>query len=50
MTGSSSGIGAAVAKSFASQGAAIVVTGRNKERTENTAAECRTKGASEVYP
>ena len=38
VTGSSSGIGAGIAEMLASEGVSVVVHGRNKARTEATAA------------
>lgn len=43
VTGSSSGIGRVNAIHFAKLGASIVVTGRNKDRVESVADECRKK-------
>src|SRR5581483_5218377 len=40
VTGSSSGIGAAVVKHFAQCGASVVVTGRNAEYVKSVADEC----------
>ena len=40
VTGSSSGIGAAVVKHFAKCGASVVVTGRNAENVKSVADEC----------
>ncbi len=40
ITGASSGIGAALAAEFASQGAELVLLGRNRERLEKVASEC----------
>jgi NAD(P)-dependent dehydrogenase (short-subunit alcohol dehydrogenase family) len=40
VTGSSSGIGAAVVKHFAQCGASVVVTGRNVENVKSVAEEC----------
>jgi NAD(P)-dependent dehydrogenase (short-subunit alcohol dehydrogenase family) len=40
VTGSSSGIGAAVVKHFAQCGASVVVTGRNAENVKSVAEEC----------
>jgi NAD(P)-dependent dehydrogenase (short-subunit alcohol dehydrogenase family) len=48
VTGSSSGIGAGIAKMLAGEGAAIVVTGRNAERTEKVRAELAASGAQVV--
>lgn len=44
VTGSTSGIGAGVAKALAREGAAVVVTGRNAERAEEVAAGIRPFG------
>jgi short-subunit dehydrogenase len=46
ITGSSSGIGAATARLFAAEGAAVVVHGRSEERAKAVAEEIRTKGGS----
>jgi NAD(P)-dependent dehydrogenase (short-subunit alcohol dehydrogenase family) len=45
VTGGGSGIGRAIAKSFAEEGAAVCVTGRNRENLEAAAAEFRALGA-----
>jgi 3-oxoacyl-[acyl-carrier protein] reductase len=45
VTGSSSGIGAGIARLLAQEGAAVVVHGRNKERTLAIAEELRRGGA-----
>nr|XP_039261336.1 uncharacterized oxidoreductase SAR2567-like [Styela clava] len=45
VTGASSGIGAATAVLFANEGANVVVTGRNKERLQETAKKCEAAGA-----
>ena len=47
ITGSTSGIGKAAAKTLAAMGGEVVVTGRNKERGEATVAEIRRATASE---
>ena len=44
VTGSSSGIGEAVAKRLSREGARLIVHGRNPERAERVAAEIRTAG------
>ena len=45
ITGASSGIGAATALAFARAGAALMLSGRDEERTEASAAACRAEGA-----
>lgn len=40
ITGAGSGIGAAIAKRFAAEGAKLVIMGRRKEKLEETAAAC----------
>jgi NAD(P)-dependent dehydrogenase (short-subunit alcohol dehydrogenase family) len=45
VTGSSSGIGTGIAKVLAAEGAAVVVHGRNEERTERVRAELEAAGA-----
>ncbi|SRR5579875_111728 len=44
VTGSSSGIGAAIAATLAGEGAAVVVHGRNRERADRVADEIRRRG------
>ena len=44
VTGSSAGIGAATARRLAREGAAVVIHGRNRDRTESVAAEIRAAG------
>ena len=39
ITGGSSGFGLAMAKKFLSEGATVLITGRNKEKLENTVSE-----------
>ena len=46
VTGSSSGIGAAIARTLAAEGCAVVVTGRNPERTRSVADSIRATGAT----
>jgi len=46
VTGSSSGIGAAIAKMLATEGASVVVHGRNRDRAEKIAAEIATSGGT----
>ena len=46
ITGSTSGIGAAMAVRFAAEGAAVCVTGRNAERAESVAAAIRDAGGT----
>jgi 3-oxoacyl-[acyl-carrier protein] reductase len=48
VTGSSSGLGEAIAKRLASEGARLVIHGRNAERAERVAAEIRAAGG-EAY-
>ena len=46
ITGASSGIGAALARHYASAGARLVLGGRNQQRLQEVAAECRERGAA----
>ncbi|MFT3965511.1 MAG: SDR family oxidoreductase [Sphingobium sp.] len=46
VTGSSSGIGEAIARMLAGEGAAVVVHGRNRERTEKVAADIGAAGVA----
>lgn len=46
VTGSSSGIGAAIARRFAAEGAAVVVTGRDRDRTEQVVESITASGAT----
>ncbi len=48
ITGASSGIGKALALYYARQGAILGLIGRNKDRLDAVAAECRTTGAQDV--
>lgn len=48
VTGASSGIGVETAKLFAAEGAAVVVCGRDRERTEATVREIERAGGSAV--
>ena len=49
VTGSTAGIGRAIALAFAAEGAAVVVTGRNAERGESTVAEIIDAGGTAVF-
>lgn len=44
VTGASSGIGAAIAKHFAAEGANLAITGRNKTKLKSTAEQCEHEG------
>jgi NAD(P)-dependent dehydrogenase (short-subunit alcohol dehydrogenase family) len=46
VTGSSSGIGEAIARMLAREGAKVVIHGRNRERAEKVAAEIKAAGAA----
>ena len=48
ITGASSGIGAAIAREFARQGASLTLLARNRERLETVRAECRQLGAGDI--
>ncbi|HEX8057947.1 MAG TPA: SDR family NAD(P)-dependent oxidoreductase, partial [Novosphingobium sp.] len=45
VTGSSSGIGAAIARELAAEGCDVVIHGRDRARAEAVARECEAKGA-----
>ncbi len=49
VTGSTSGIGRAIAVEFAREGAAVVVTGRDRERGDAVVAEIATNGGNAVF-
>lgn len=49
ITGSTSGIGAAVARTFASEGASVVVSGRRKERGEKVVSTIRESGGNACF-
>jgi short-subunit dehydrogenase len=46
ITGASSGIGAELAKAYSAAGVSLALTGRDAKRLEQTAAECKAKGAN----
>jgi short-subunit dehydrogenase len=48
ITGASSGLGAALALEYATSGVTLGLLGRNADRLESVAAQCRTKGANVV--
>ena len=48
ITGASSGLGAGLAENYAAQGVRLLLTGRDEQRLEATAAACRDRGASVV--
>lgn len=45
ITGASSGIGAALAKAYATNGTTLILTARNQERLADVASACRARGA-----
>lgn len=49
ITGASSGIGAATARAFASEGAALALTGRDPDRGRDVVAACHARGAGDVF-
>ncbi len=49
VTGSTSGMGRAIAKKFAQEGAKVVVTGRNEERAKAVVDDIRAEGGEAVY-
>lgn len=48
ITGASSGIGAALARAFAAPGVQLALTGRDSERLNAVASECRDRGATVI--
>jgi short-subunit dehydrogenase len=46
ITGASGGIGAALAKAYAAPGVTLVLWGRDRQRLDTVAAECRSRGAA----
>ena len=48
VTGSTSGLGQAIAGGLAAAGATVVINGRNKERLDATVAELKTRGLNAV--
>lgn len=49
VTGATSGMGAAIAKLFASEGASVIVNGRNKERGDQVVNEICKKGGKAIF-
>ncbi|MET0987612.1 MAG: SDR family NAD(P)-dependent oxidoreductase [Steroidobacteraceae bacterium] len=49
VTGASRGIGAAIARGFAKQGASVVLCARNRERGEEAAAFIRSEGGTAIF-
>jgi NAD(P)-dependent dehydrogenase (short-subunit alcohol dehydrogenase family) len=49
VTGSTSGLGAAIARRFAAEGAQVVITGRDAGRGSAIAEECNTKGPGAAF-
>ncbi|KJS09781.1 MAG: hypothetical protein VR73_01075 [Gammaproteobacteria bacterium BRH_c0] len=49
VTGSTSGIGLAIAERFSAQGAALVISGRSQERGQAIASQLRSKGKRAIY-
>lgn len=49
VTGSTSGIGAGIARTYAAEGAQVVVTGRRPERGQNLVEELRASGAQAAF-
>ena len=48
VTGASSGIGAALARRYAEPGVCLTLTGRNRNRLEDVALACRSRGAEAI--